>query len=127
MIVIGREEIVAVSVIIACTLLTFYGKLSPEQYLYVIGVILSFYFGRTYQAYQVRSKVMKIAELPKEYKDMIRRFGSLLLISGITLLLEKFITSGATLTYPPILDHALWGLLLTIAGWILLIRKEKRE
>jgi len=127
MIVIGREDIITIAIIISCTILTYSGILTPDQYLYVLGLILSFYFGRAYQAYSIYSRVAKITEMPKEYKDMIRRFGSILLISGITLLLEKFITSGATLTYPPIWDHALWGLLMTILGWIILIRKGNRE
>ena len=125
MIQLRSEDIIAISVIVCCTILRFYSLISAERYLYVIGIILSFYFGRTYQCYIIYRGLKAISGIPVTYERMIRRFGSVLLISGITLLLEKYVMSGASLTYPPILDHGLWGLILIIAGWILLIRKEK--
>ena len=125
MLVIRSEDIIALGIIVSCSILRYFQLISADQFLYVIGIILSFYFGRTYQVYIIYKGLKPISGIPVSYQRMIRRFGSVLLISGITLLLEKYIMSGASLTYPPILDHGLWGLILTILGWIILIRKEK--
>lgn len=46
----------------------------------------------------------------------------MLLISGITLILEKYILFGAIITIPPIFDHGFYGLILTCLGCIMLIK-----
>jgi len=127
MLIVRREDVIAITIIISCATLTYFRILSPDQFLYVVGVIISFYFGRTYQTYVIYRGLKRILGNRITYQRMVRRFGSFLLISGITLLIEKYIMSGASLTYPPILDHALWGLILTIIGWVLLIRKEGQK
>ena len=55
--------------------------------------------------------------------DRLRRLGYVLF--GSALLLEKIVNYGATFTYPPILDHGLYGLIAVIAAFIILSRREK--
>lgn len=58
-------------------------------------------------------------------KDMLKRLGYILFGFGIALLLEKIVNYGFSFTYPPILDHGLYGLIAVIAAFIILARRER--
>ena len=147
--ILKREDWIAIIVILVCTLLTAINKIDSETFIWVISVILSYYFGRT-SSYEIIMRRLKnliiqrnflgglgveglldvaeeIEDVIEEYREMWRRFGAVLLISGCTLILEKYIMSGASLSYPPLADHAVWGLIMLIFGWIILIRREKND
>lgn len=57
----------------------------------------------------------------------VKRLGYVLFGFGSALLLEKIVNYGASLTYPPLLDHGLYGLIAVIAAFIILIRREKNN
>lgn len=58
-------------------------------------------------------------------REKMRRLGYVLFGFGCALLLEKIVNYGAALTYPPILDHGLYGLIAIVAAFIILARREK--
>ncbi len=125
MIKLHREDIISLVIILVTGILTYLRILTPEQFINILSVILSFYFGRMYQTHIIYKKYKSVTYISTKYKEMLKRFGTFLMFAGITLIIEKYVVFGATLTYPPLADHSLWGLLLLIAGWILLIKKEK--
>jgi hypothetical protein len=57
--------------------------------------------------------------------DRLRRLGYVLFGFGAALMLEKIVNYGAAFTYPPILDHGLYGLLAIVAAFIILSRRER--
>jgi len=57
----------------------------------------------------------------------VKRFGYVLFGAGVALLAEKIVNYGASFTYPPILDHGIYGLIMIIISFILLARRESGE
>jgi len=57
--------------------------------------------------------------------DRLKRLGYVLFGFGAALILEKIVNYGAAFTYPPILDHGLYGLIAVIAAFIILSRRER--
>jgi len=126
--VLNREDVISIIIIATAFILTYKGILTPDHYLTIISAILAYYLGQTIKMHQVNKALAYREGITRSYQRMIRRFGAFLMISGITLIIEKWIISGATYTFPPhVLDHGLIGLILEIIGFILLIRKEKRK
>ena len=59
--------------------------------------------------------------------DRVKRFGYVLFGAGTALLGEKLINCGASLTYPPYLDHGLYGLIMIAISFIVLAGREDDE
>lgn len=60
-------------------------------------------------------------------KDKLRRVGYILFGFGCALLIEKIVNYGFAFTYPPILDHGLYGSVAIILAFIILTGGEKRD
>jgi len=58
-------------------------------------------------------------------KVKVKRFGYVVFGAGVALLGEKIINYGASYTYPPYIDHGLYGLCCIIISFVLLARREK--
>jgi len=57
----------------------------------------------------------------------VKRFGYVLFGAGVALLGEKIVDYGASLTYPPYLDHGLYGLIMIAISFFVLARRESHE
>jgi len=57
----------------------------------------------------------------------VKRFGYVLFGAGVALLGEKIVNYGASLTYPPYLDHGLYGLIMIAISFLVLARRENGE
>ena len=86
--------IIALIVIIISSILVYKNKINTETYSTILTFILGYYFGKIeHQAKRYR-ETKKLVIGQYEYikmKIMIKRFSYMLLISGITLILEKYI------------------------------------
>jgi len=54
----------------------------------------------------------------------LERFGYVLFGAGVALLGEKIVNYGASFTYPPYLDHGLYGLIMIAISFLVLARGE---
>jgi len=54
----------------------------------------------------------------------LERLGLILFGAGVALLTEHIINFGASFTYPPYLDHGLYGLIMIIISFIILARRS---
>jgi len=53
----------------------------------------------------------------------VKSFGYVLFGAGVALLGEKLVNYGASFTYPPYLDHGLYGLVMVVISFIILARR----
>jgi len=54
----------------------------------------------------------------------VKRFGYVLFGAGVALLGEKIVNYGASFTYPPYLDHGLYGLIMVAISFIMLVKRN---
>jgi len=55
----------------------------------------------------------------------VKRFGYVLFGAGVALLGEKLVNYGASFTYPPYLDHGLYGLIMIAISFIMLAKRSR--
>jgi len=58
--------------------------------------------------------------------NKVKRFGYVLFGAGVALLGEKIVNYGASVTYPPYLDHGLYGLIMVAISFIMLAKGKMR-
>jgi hypothetical protein len=59
--------------------------------------------------------------------ETYRRFAYILFGAGAALLGEKLVDYGFSLTYPPLADHGLYGLIMIIISFLILVKKEDKR
>lgn len=117
----NAKLIIAVLTIVVTGILVYTKTITQDVFITIMSFILGYYFGSAHVSYTMYKR-FKIIENLKIAKSQIIRFGTVLLISGITLILQKYICNGAIITYPPILDHGLYGVIMVIIGTIILTK-----
>lgn len=120
----NKKFILAIIITAILSLLTYQGVISEEVFASIISIIIGYYFG-TVKEQEKLLYVHLDRETKEQYKMMLVRFASFMLCGGIALVLEKYITTGAVVTYPPLPDHGLYGIILIVLGSIILTRTHK--
>jgi len=121
----NSKLIIAVLTIVVTSILVYNGSIGQDVFITIMSFILGYYFGSAHVSYYMYKK-FKIYENYKVAKDQIIRFGTILLISGITLIIQKYVCHGAVITFPPIWDHGLYGVIMVVIGAIILTKIRGR-
>jgi len=120
-IIIDRELIISVAVLVCGLVALKWGYITGDQYLSIIGYVLSYWLGRTVG----RREKISPDEWNRGRRKMLNRLGIVLLASGATLIVEHYIVWGVTWDVR-VLCHGTAGIIMVIAGFILASRLGER-
>ena len=107
----------AIFVIATLSVLRYFNSISESNYITILMVIVTAIIG-----VKKKHEIKPMNEKDRKLRDQIYRAGIVSLVAGIVLIVSKLIEYGEVITLPPLLDHGLYGLILTIVGTFILTK-----
>jgi len=109
-----KKLLFAFIILIVLSFLAYSGVIDQQVFVSIISMVVGYYFGSGLKQYGVTRKTYVVR-------------GAVLMAGfGMALVIQKIVCCGAVVTYPPLLDHGLYGVILILLSAIILTKKNSR-